>query len=191
MPWGRFSIYHEHPFEDGSGTRLANFPDGVWGAFFIPESKKIITAVLYEYIDTMDQSGISVGSGKDNYFANGIYSSGWSYEKNIIGLPFVIFDENVEVSDKYNPITSNRSKVHHLGISGSLSKFDWKIKSTYAQYLGTYRKTFSPEWNYWYNYGSLSYKSEKIGTFTLMGGVDFSNVSSTLVAGGIEYSYKF
>ncbi len=188
---GNFSIYHEHPFEDGSGTRLANFPDGVWGVYYKPQSQKIISSVLYEYIDTVDQSGISAGSGFDGYFGNNIYRSGWTYEENIIGVPFILFDKNVEINGDNTPYINNRSKVHHFGVAGEFSRFQWKLKSTYTKYLGTYRKPFSPEWKYLYNYASLAYKSEKMGTFKVSGGVDFSNTSNTLVAGGIEYYYIF
>ena len=188
---GAFSIYHDHYIEDGSGTRWANFPDGLWGIYFKPKNQNIISSVLYEYMDTVDQSGISVGSGKDNYFSNSIYRSGWTYEDNIIGLPFILFDKNVEIDGDNIPIINNRSKVHHFAVMGAFSKFHWKLKSTYAKYLGTYRKPFFPEWKYWYNYGSLSYKSEKLGTFTVLGGADFSNVADTLIGGGIAYSYSF
>ncbi|PHR10389.1 MAG: hypothetical protein COA40_14430 [Aequorivita sp.] len=188
---GAFSIYHDHYIEDGSGTRWANFPDGLWGIYFKPQNQKIISSILYEYIDTVDQSGISVGSGKDNYFSNSIYRSGWTYEENIIGAPFILFDKNVEIDGDNTPIISNRSKVHHFAVMGAFSKFQWKLKSTYAKYLGTYRKPFFPEWKYWYNFGSLSYESEILGTFTVLGGVDFSNVADTRVGGGIEYSYSF
>lgn len=188
---GDFSIYHEHPFEDGSGTRFANIPDGVWGVYFKPTNQKIISAVLYEYIDTSDQSGNTSVSGFDGYFGNNIYRSGWTYEKNIIGAPFILFDENVEINGENTAFISNRSKVHHLGVYGTFSDFEWKVKSTFAKYLGTYRKPFFPEWKYWYNYGSLSYKSGKLGTFTVLGGIDASNVSDTRVGGGIEYSYAF
>jgi hypothetical protein len=189
--WGNFSFYHEHPFEDGSGTRLANFPDGVWGIYFKPQNQKIISSILYEYIDTSDQSGISVGSGFDGYFGNNIYRSGWTYEENIIGAPFILFDKNIEITDTTTAFISNRSKTHHFGVMGEFGNFQWKLKTTVTKYLGTYRKPFSPEWNYWYNYGSLSYKHEKLGTFTVMVGADFSNIAKDLIGGGIEYSYKF
>jgi hypothetical protein len=188
---GKFSVYHEHPFEDGSGTRFANFPDGVWGVFFKPKNQKIIASILYEYIDTVDQSGIAAGSGFDGYFGNNIYRSGWSYEQNVMGLPFILFDKNVKITQDSTPYVSNRSKTHHLGVSGGFSKFHWKLKTTYTKYLGTYRKPFDPEWKYWYNYGSLTYNTEKLGTFTVMGGVDFSNVGTTVGAGGISYRYDF
>lgn len=188
---GDFSIYHEHPFEDGSGTRLANFPDGVWGIYFKPKNQKIISSVLYEYINTVDQSGNTTTSGFDGYFGNNIYRSGWTYEENIIGAPFILFDKNVKINGDNTPYISNRSKVHHFGVTGEFSKFQWKLKSTITKYMGTYRKPFIPEWKYWYNYGSLSYKNEKLGTFTVMGGADFSNIANTVVAGGIQYLYTF
>jgi hypothetical protein len=189
--WGSFSTYYEHPFEDGSGTRLANFPDGVWGAFFKPKNQKIISSVLYEYINTTDQSGAYGASGRDNYFSNIVYKSGWTYEENIIGAPFILFDKNIEITDTTTAFISNRSKTHHFGVMGEFGNFQWKLKTTVTKYLGTYRKPFSPEWNYWYNYGSLSYKHEKLGTFTVMAGADFSNIAKALIGGGIEYSYKF
>ncbi|HET8804465.1 MAG TPA: capsule assembly Wzi family protein [Aequorivita sp.] len=189
--YGEFSLYHDHYIEDGSGTRWANFPDGLWGIYFKPQNQKIISSILYEYIDTVDQSGISVGSGKDNYFSNTIYRSGWTYEKNVIGIPFMLYDQNLPLSTSGPRFLSNRSKTHHLGVGGQFHSVAWKLKSSYSKYLGTYGKPFYPEWKYWYNYGSFSYKSEKLGTFTVLGGMDFSNVASTLVGGGIEYSYSF
>src|SRR5690606_19711908 len=110
---------------------------------------------LYEYIDTSDQSGKHGISGRDNYFTNGIYRSGWTYEKNVIGLPFILFDKNREVTDTTTAVLSNRSRAHHVGISGTIKGLQWKVKSTYAHYLGTYSRPISPEWKYWYNYGSL------------------------------------
>ncbi|SRX54886.1 capsule assembly Wzi family protein [Aequorivita sp. CIP111184] len=189
--WGNFSLYHDHYIEDGSGTRWANFPDGLWGVYFKPKNQNIISSVLYEYIDTVDQSGISIGSGKDNYFSNSIYRSGWTYEENIIGIPFILFDKNVEINGTNTPFISTRSKVHHFGVTGKFNNFQWKLKSTYANYLGTYGKPIYPTWKYWYNYGTLSYKTPKLGMFTIMAGADFSNISETLLGGGIAYSYSF
>lgn len=188
---GEFSIYHDHYIEDGSGTRWANFPDGLWGIYFKPQNQKIISSILYEYIDTVDQSGISVGSGKDNYFSNSIYRSGWTYEENVIGVPFILYNKELSLESTEPRYISNRSKTHHLGIMGQFNNLTWKIKTTYSKYLGTYGAPLYPEWKYWYNYGSLSYKTEKLGIFTAMGGVDFSNRTSTVFGAGLAYSYQF
>lgn len=189
--WGQFSVYHEHPFEDGSGTRLANFPDGLWGIYFKPKKQRIISSILYEYTDTADQSGQYSEGGIDGYFGNSIYRSGWTYEQNVIGTPFIFTDKDIEITSENTPFINNRSKVHHLGVSGNLKNISWMLKTTYARYLGTYRKPFFPEQKYWYNYASATYKTDKLGAFTLMGGVDFSNVESTIFGGGLTYQYTF
>ncbi len=188
---GDFSVYHEHPFEDGSGTRWANFPDGVWGIYYQPTNKKVISSIVYEYIDTADQSGRSQDSGFDNYFSNSLYRSGWAYEGNIIGVPFIMIDPELEISGANSPIIGNRVRVHHFGVSGSFRKIDWILKSSYAINLGTYRVPMNPNSKNWHNYISGSYSTIKYGTFTLIGGVDFSNLVDTIIGGGVSYKYSF
>ncbi len=85
--FGTASVYHEHPFEDGSGSGFSNFPDGVWGLYFQPKEIKWISGILYEFITTKDQSSLE---RPDNYFNNSVYRSGWTYEGAIIGLPLMI-----------------------------------------------------------------------------------------------------
>ena len=188
---GNFSVYHEHPFEDGSGTRLANFPDGVWGAYFIPENSKIITNFLYEYIDTTNQSGDTGVSGRDNYFSNSLYRSGWTYESTIIGLPLIFADSSIEVTESTSPIVSNRVRAHHFGIMGSFLNIDWMLKTTFSKSFGTYNNPFKPTIENWFNYMSFSYNTDKYGVFTLLGGVDFSTENDTIIGGGISYKYTF
>ena len=144
---GNFSAYHEHLFEDGSGTALANFPDGVWGATFQPKKLKVFTMLLYEYVDTSDQSGISGFSGIDNYFSNSIYRSGWTYEGNIIGTPFITADDSIDLDlIEKNPtaIINNRVQAHHFGLMGTFKKIDWLFKTTISNSLGTYGRPFDP-----------------------------------------------
>ena len=188
---GDFSVYYDHPFEDRSGLRFANFPDGVWGVFYTPENKKIISNFLYEYIDTSDQSGNTSISGFDNYFSNNLYRSGWTYEGNIIGLPFIMTDKDIVINDITSPIVSNRVRLHHIGVSGSFNKIEWMLKTTFSKNLGTYNKPFNPTLENWYNYVSFSYTTNLYGTFILIGGVDISNLNDTIVGGGLSYSYSF
>ncbi len=188
--YGEFSLYHDHYIEDGSGTRFANFPDGVWGIFYKPSSQKIISSILYEYITTTNQSGISVGSGYDNYFNNSIYRSGWTYEGNSIGLPFMITN-NDEITEGSVAVVSNSLKMHHLGISGNFKTIDWVLKTSYVKNLGRKASLFNIPIENLYNYISFAHKTEKLGTFKVMGGLDFSNEANTLVGGGVEYTYTF
>ncbi len=187
---GYFSIYHEHPFEDGSGTRWANFPDGVWGVHFMPLNKTVFTGILYEYITTIDQSASDV-SGFDNYFRNSVYRSGWSYEGRIIGMPFILIDNSIIINDMNSPIISNREQVHHFGFKGTVNKIDWTLKSTFVTHLGSFVNPFDPEIDLWHNYISFSYTTEKYGAFTLFGGLDSGSTIETTAGGGLEYSFSF
>ncbi|QNJ98936.1 capsule assembly Wzi family protein [Constantimarinum furrinae] len=188
---GTFNIYHDHPFEDGSGTRFANFPDGVWGVFFQPQKNAVITAVLYEYIDTLDQSGISVGSGFDNYFNNSVYRNGWRYDEFIIGMPFFVSDNSIEITATTVPITSNRTRAHHFGLSGTFKKIDWKFKTSYVENKGLLSRPFNQTVKAWYNYAEVAYTTQKLGTVKGLIGIDSSNISETIIGGGVKYIYSF
>jgi hypothetical protein len=186
---GNFSLYHEHPFEDGSGTRLANFPDGVWGAYFQPTEPKIVSGMLYEFITTDNQS--KGGVGADNYFSNTIYRSGWTYEGNSIGLPLFIVNSNIEVTSLNSPIISNRVISHHLGFTGAVKGVFWQVKSSLVKNLGTYNSPFPEALQSWYNYVSLQYPTQMYGTFRLFGGVDSGKQINTVAGAGVGYSYAF
>ncbi len=187
---GAFSISHEHPFEDGSGTRLANFPDGVWAVFFEPSNSRIFDAFQYEFITTTDQ-GNSPTAGVDNYFNNSVYRSGWTYEQNIIGLPFVLFDRTTQIGPLNSPIVGNRIVAHNFGASGQINKIAWKLKSTAVTNKGLAGVPFDPELRNWYNYLLLSYTNEAYGTISLSAGADFGNLTDTNFGGGIGYRYSF
>jgi len=189
---GVFAFYHDHPFEDGSGTRLANFPDGIWGLSFEMSENSFLNTIVYEYVDTSDQSGgLSDVSGGDGYFGNNLYRSGWTYEDQVIGVPFILLDPTVESTAINSKFTSNRAQVHHLGASGSIQKFNWKIKGTYAKFLGRFRVPFDPVLKQVFMYGSVSYSFEKWGAIKVFGGADISNIGNTIAGGGASYTYTF
>ena len=187
---GGFSMYHEHPFEDGSGSGWANFPDGVWGIHFQPSNKKVFSGILYEYINTLNQSVSKTSSGADDYFNNGIYRSGWSYDGRIIGMPFILYDNSILVDQETFPIISNRTRVHHLGFLGTISGISWKVKSTFATHYGTFRLPFIPKQSVWHTYVSLDYSTTTYGALTLQFGADMSKHTATTYGAGLKYRYS-
>jgi hypothetical protein len=176
---GGFSFYHEHPFEDGSGTRLANFPDGVWGVFFRPEENILITAVLYEYIDTTDQSFYTGGSGQDSYFNHRVYKSGWTYDGLTIGLPFI------------TPPVNNSVRAHQFGITGSIKKVEITLKASAVQSNGTLSVPYEIQQNSFYTYAKASYAIANYGQVSLLFGYDNDNIKKDIVGGGLTYKYIF
>ncbi|EDM43005.1 hypothetical protein SCB49_12309 [unidentified eubacterium SCB49] len=185
-------LYHQSLFEDRSGRELNNFPDGVWGVALQFKENPLLKTVLFEYVQTVSQSGrpraTSGGenqqSGGDNYFSNSIYQSGWSYQGNIIGLPFILRD------DANLKTLNNRSYAFHFGAAGSYKQFDYSLKSTWVKNLGTYGSAYDITEKAIYLYGNLSFNS-KIGVFTGQGGLDISNVSENAIGVGLGYQYNF
>ncbi|MEE3390598.1 MAG: capsule assembly Wzi family protein [Candidatus Cryptobacteroides sp.] len=149
---------HDRPFEDGSGVRFKNFPDGVTTiGISLRDRDKWVTDVLYEYVFTRSQSG-SVHArpateeelrkkpdrlyrylgGRDNYFNNGEYASGWTNYGRTMGLalmtPMPVGSDGVVLG-----IANNRIRAHHIGIAGKVArKVPYRLKATYSINYGNY-----------------------------------------------------
>lgn len=187
-----FKLYHNTLFEDRSGRELNNFPDGVWGVSVFSKASSFIENLTYEYIQTISQSGrptategLNQQSGGDNYFRNSIYRSGWTYNGVILGLPLI---------NPYGNTTtpaSNRVIAHHLGMSGTIYKVNYKVKGTYQENLGTYAAPIYPRQRLVYTSGELTLPTKEFGSFTLYGGADFINNFENTYAVGLGYNFSF
>ncbi|OAB77322.1 capsule assembly Wzi family protein [Cochleicola gelatinilyticus] len=185
---GSYSLYHQHPFEDGSGTRLKNFPDGIWGFSFMPNAKDytpFVKALIIEYIQTTDQSGSGGVSGSDNYFNSGFYRSGFSYEGRSIGLPFIYFNQDLTRT------ANSRVRGIHFGISASRKKWAYFLKTSLINNLGTYGAPILPKEHTIYNSFKISYTMETYGTFSMNLGYDYSDRREDVYGGQMQYSYSF
>ena len=154
------TFQYDKPFEDNSGMRLQNVPDGIWTLqFAMADRDALVTDVIYELISTTWQSGdrhdrpateeemknqdpsdpyygkIVLG-GMDNYFANSPYTSGWTHFGRIIGLPLIV----PAISDgQVVRIMNNRVRGHHIAFAGVIShKVPYRFKATYTENYGTY-----------------------------------------------------
>lgn len=181
---GTLGAYHQHLFEDGSGTAFKNFPDGVWGVTYAP-NKGVLRRLLYEFVHTTDQSSSSTPSvsAGDNYFSNKVYRSGWTYEGRTIGIPFILL--NPETGQG---ISNNRIKAHHLGAFFELDAFTATIKGSYVQDFGSPGNPLPEGIDKMFTYVAGSYRST-IGIFTMAAGADFNNRTKNTF--GVMSGYKF
>ena len=148
----KIKFYYQHPFEDKSGAFQHFFDelknrkltsksfDGLFGIEIKNNISNLITFFLYEYINTTYQSGSNPQSdtsyGWDSYYNHYIYLSGWSYRGVILSNP--LFTEG-RLTSEGDYISNNRIKVHHIGLSGYLSKkIKHKLLLTYSKNYGTY-----------------------------------------------------
>jgi len=136
----KLGFIYNNIFEDGSGSRFANFPDGRYGIYFDNKEKdRLVNAVIYEFFYTRNQSDNVNRWGADNYMGHAMtYNSGWTYEGRILGAPFFTYDEQAGM------IVNNKFTVHHLGLSGQVSNYwnsyPYTILLTYAHNEGTFRR---------------------------------------------------
>ncbi len=142
-------LYWQSIFDDNSGKKRRNFPDGLWGINIkCINNSLIIKSLLYEYLYTINQSGPVHDLdlklyGNDNYFNNGIYRSGWTSEKMTIGTPFI-------TSPQYNSdltnLSLNNTRViaHHFGLTGKYKNYNFRTLFSVSQNFGTYSVPFKP-----------------------------------------------
>lgn len=164
------TLYYNHMFEDGSGMRYNNWPDGLYGLYFTRKKNTLwFKSLVYEFYYTKDQSGSIhdrqatpeeiakqdpnspyygrvVLGGNDNYLNHGEYCSGWSLYGQMIGAPFFTPQKPVNgiVLGTYN----NRFYAHHLGICGDLPLWGmyYKLMCSYSLNFGTHSIPFyNPE----------------------------------------------
>lgn len=151
-----WSVYISHPFEDTSGRELHNIIDNIYGVFIdFNRTQSPINQLLFEITHTKHMSGrephgrdkdgnLIPASGRDNYFNNSIYKSGWTFHGNTIGSPYF----TSKPKDK-NGITKgvivgdNRFTAINIGLQGNLtSLLKYKTKISYVQYYGWFDKEY-------------------------------------------------
>jgi hypothetical protein len=148
----RVSGYWQNLAEDGPVKLMwyaMNKPDGLWGVTVRNAKFPFVKGILYEYLNTSDQSGPYhdkdglVYGGDDSYFNNGIYQNGWTYYSRTIGTPFItspVYNKDGSVS-----IQNNRVIVHHIGIEGDVFGYRYKFLSSFSKNYGSYSAPLAAE----------------------------------------------
>lgn len=156
------TFQYDKPLEDDSGRRFQNFPDGVWTLQFAMKDRSgWMTDITYEFINTTWQSGdlhdrpateeemkgqdkddpfygkVVLG-GRDDYFNNNVYRSGWTNFGRVMGLPLILPD--IPAPEGYvSRIVNNRIRGHHIGMKGLISRrLPYRFKATYTDNFGCY-----------------------------------------------------
>ncbi|MBZ9728703.1 capsule assembly Wzi family protein [Salegentibacter sp. JZCK2] len=185
------NFIYNHMFEDGSGSRYANFPDGRYGVFLdFENNRRLINGILYEFFFTRNQS-INAGSphGADNYLNNFLtYHSGFTYESRIIGLPFFTYDEELD------QVVNNKFAAHHLGISGNFSNYfvsyPWKLLLSFSHNEGRYGQFFNPNQDVYSGLFDIKLLQSFV-QLNVQFGVEVSNVAKPLYGAGLNLSKQF
>ncbi len=154
-PYGKFMIYRQNVYDDGSLFYLANIVDGLNGISWVSDAPQherfYINKLTLEYLSTVSQGGSEFSldggpRGQDNYFNHAQYW-GWVYGGKTIGTPFITpsISTKVELRSPENFLNysnNTRVKLLHLGLSGGYKSFTYILKLSYSENLGTYAKPF-------------------------------------------------
>ncbi|MDD3723122.1 MAG: capsule assembly Wzi family protein [Lutibacter sp.] len=142
-----WSVYWSHLFEDRSGRELSNYPDALYGLFIdLKKPESFITHVLAEVTNTTSMSGSTGFSGRDNYFNNSYYGSGWTYFGNVIGTPFFHTKTPEDGITKGVDLNYSRFTAYHLGFKGFLREtIQYKTYLSYIQYPGWFNAPINEE----------------------------------------------
>lgn len=147
----RVRAYYDHFFEDHSQLFMQyNWRDGLWGVEVVLPRNPIAHTVVYEYMNTMHQSGALYHdhtptipdqvSGRDNYYGHGIYGS-WSHWGQYIGHP--LFITPLYRKDGSLSVSNNRFRAHHIGVSGQPhASLGYRVLATFTQNRGTYNALY-------------------------------------------------
>ena len=180
-------LFYQHLFEDGSGRRLGNTPDGRYSLFVNRKGKDhFVNSLMYEFYTTHHQSHTTSGPHKnDNYF-NGNYG-GWAYFGNVVGAPFFSLNE------KGTSVINNKFTAHHLGIGGnfstSLGNHPYRLLLSYAQNDGTRPVRFEPKQDVFYALYDISLLHKKV-ELNLQFAAEYDSYKSPIYGAGLHIVYS-
>lgn len=150
-----WNFYWSHPFEDRSGRELMNWPDALYGlALDFKEPNAFVSHLVAEVTYTRnvsgsaphykDENGNAVpASGRDQYFKNGVYASGWSYFGKTLGTPYIITEVNEEGIATGPDLSYNRFIAFNIGTKGFINqKVPYSMLLSYVHYYAWFDEEF-------------------------------------------------
>ena len=188
-----FNFIYNHFFEDGSGTRFSNFPDGRYAIHIKnKDQNSFVNSYLFELYYTKNRSKNSDGpENVEQYFNNFLlYRSGWSYQKRVIGLPFFDFDQ----SAPRGSIINDEFVAYHFGFGGYFAptnlRYPFKLILTNVNYSNQTRRTEKTKSNVAYTYFDLGLIQRPFD-LSISFGTEFSAGDSPIFAAGLSVSKSF
>ena len=155
-------LYNESVFDDGKGWQFWNLDeskDRIVGLNFDFEEKSnlFLNKLSLLFMTTKFQQGPGLPDqlspdidnfgfpfgGRDDFYNNFFYRSGWTHKGRIIGNPLFIERDLSDIyfgtiPDYEVAIVNNRIRAYHLGIEFDSWGWNWRFLGTYTRNFGTY-----------------------------------------------------
>ena len=168
-----------------------NRKDGLWGISLTNHQFPYVSELVYEFFNTLDQSGPwhdkdgIVYGGNDSYFTNEIYRNDWTHFGRTIGNPLIlspVFNKNGSYRISYNDV-----QAHHFGIKGDIIGFNYRMLGTFSRYYYNNKGPayLNTSWMF-----EVSKKIERLGNteFSLSMGGDTGEIPGKTV--GLMFSIR-
>jgi hypothetical protein len=199
-------FYHQTPFDGTWGVNIKNV-DNLSGISLVPKKEKtVLKKVLLEFIYTKQAENYAPAKGRQAYYNNGYYKTGWEYNNQIIGTPLFInryraqdyayFQQRDIKPFGWNDsnIPGNANIIYNQIIGGNLglmlqfsNKFSGKTRITYTN--GQFQNS-GPNLQQLYTLQELYYsvsKSLKVSAGFALDAGDFTHNTGGLV--GLHWQY--
>jgi len=170
---GKLFAYWHHYYELRSSFLFRSIGDGFWGAGMKDMQVGPIRGFVLEFIKTKNQNGPGLSdptpqfpdeeanfgfrfNGRQNYYNNGVYLSGWTYEDRNLGSPLLLnstqLNETIPGAPEFRSFfVSTRIEGLHGAVEGVIPGSSTMVifKTTYVKHYGTYQDfnaTFGDLW---------------------------------------------
>jgi hypothetical protein len=144
-------LYWQNILEDGpirvAPWKLMNRKDGMWGISIENNRLPAIQKIVYEFVNTTDQSGYThdkdgiVYGGKDSYLTNGTYMNDWAFHLRTIGTPLIL--SPVFNTDGSFRIKHHHLRAHHIGIQGRHDEWSYRMLTTHLRHYDYHLRLIS------------------------------------------------
>lgn len=194
--------YWEHYFEDHSQLTFeyGAWKDGLWGLELSFPENPFVSAFVFEYVYTKDQTG-SVNhnytpeipeqvSGADSYYTHYLYGA-WQNWGMSMGTPLAIsplYNHNHRLT-----LYDTRFIATHFGLEGNPCDFiNWRFLLTFSQNWGTYRYPYPEVYNNCSGLAEITYKPKFVKGWTAKAAIawDKGKLLGNNFGGMISLSYE-
>jgi len=142
---GKFLLYRQSVYEDGSLYYGNNISDGLHGVSFTSLKKTGLLKFVVEYLNTSSQGGnvfvptIPYKRGRDNYFNNGDFSDSWTYLGRGIGTPFITLDSETDLNKTAKTyFDNNRVEAFYLAAEYQKKDDNFQVRASMTNSFGNY-----------------------------------------------------
>ena len=168
----KIKTYLEHLFDDHSQMfwEYGRWKDGLIGFEITPPANKWISSVVWEGMNTKDQTKSILYdgfwgsfpdvqmSGNDDYYNQYLYGA-WQHHGLGLGNPLLPGPAyNADGSIRF---ISNRVRSNHVGVSGCpTNEWSWRILASFARHWGTYTEPLDKQRKRFSGLMEVTYKPE-------------------------------